>query len=226
MSNLWITLSPMIIGSAVVPVQIIITILLLRSPSGRLAAVGWVAGMATLRVLQGIVFGLILHSGRNRGPGSEHHGYILPTVLLILAVLMYVVAVRELLNAPDEDAPPPKWMTIADSLTPQRAFLLGFGLLLIEPKFWIFTLGAIAAIGEADFGRPLAIGMFLVFVLLASIIQLVLIGITYCAPRRAESVLAVLSDQLSKYSRSIMIVLGLVFGTWFLIKALHGLGII
>ncbi|MFY9919177.1 MAG: GAP family protein, partial [Mycobacterium sp.] len=216
----------MVIGSALVPVQIIITILLLRSPSGKVTAIAWAAGMATVRVVQGAVFGLILHSGRARAADGEHHGYILPTVLLVLAVLMYVLAIRELVHAPEEDAPPPKWMTIADSLSPVKAFLLGAGLLVIEPKFWIFTLGAIAAIGEADLGRTWAIVAFLIFVILASSIHLLLIGVAVCMPRRADALLKAMSDQLTKYSRILVIALGLIFGTWFLIKALTGLGII
>lgn len=219
-------MSPLIIGSALVPVQIAVTILLLRSPSGRLTAVAWVAGMVAVRALQGLVFGLILHSGRAREAEGDHHGHILPTVLLVLAVLMYVLAIRELLHAPEEDAPPPRWMTVADSLSPVRAFLLGVGLLLIEPKFWIFTLGAIAAIGEADLDRTAAIVTFAVFMILASSIHLLLIGAAICVPRRADAVLRAISNQLTKYSRGLVITLGLVFGTWFLIKALNGLGVI
>ncbi|MGB7447801.1 MAG: hypothetical protein WA892_01620 [Ornithinimicrobium sp.] len=40
MTGLWSTLIPLIVGSALVPVQVLITVLLLRSTAGRRTAVG------------------------------------------------------------------------------------------------------------------------------------------------------------------------------------------
>ena len=45
MSELWSTLIPLGIGSAVVPIQIVVTILLLQAPDGARTAAAWVAGM-------------------------------------------------------------------------------------------------------------------------------------------------------------------------------------
>jgi hypothetical protein len=53
--------TPLMIGSALVLIQIIVTFLLLRSPSGKFTAVAWVAGMTATRLAQGLVFGLVLH---------------------------------------------------------------------------------------------------------------------------------------------------------------------
>ena len=53
MVDLWTTLLPLVIGSAVVPTQIVVTGVLLRSSRGK--AVAWIAGMAGLRVLQGVL---------------------------------------------------------------------------------------------------------------------------------------------------------------------------
>ena len=55
------SLLPYIIGSAVVPVQIIINLLLLTSPrQGLLKAAAYVSGMTITRLFQGLIFGLIL----------------------------------------------------------------------------------------------------------------------------------------------------------------------
>ena len=62
MNGLWSSLIPLIVGSALVPIQIVITVLLLRSSAGRITAVAWVAGMTTVRLAQGVVFGLVLGS--------------------------------------------------------------------------------------------------------------------------------------------------------------------
>jgi hypothetical protein len=144
----------------------------------------------------------------------------------VLAILFYVVAAKLLLKHPDEDAPPPKWMAMLDGVTAGKAFLLGFGLLVIGAKYWVFTLGAIAAIGDAGLGPSGAIVAFLVFVALAESIHLTILGFAYAAPARSDAVLARFSDTLKRYNGPIVIVLGLVFGTWFLIKALNGLGIL
>jgi hypothetical protein len=226
MQDMWLTLAPLIAGSAVVPIQIIVTILLLRSVHGRGTAVAWVAGMTTLRLLQGLVFGLLLGAKGGATASSSGGGFVVPTLLLVLAVLFYVLAVKQLLHQPDEDAPPPKWLTMAATLTPAKAFLFGFGVLAIGAKFWIFTIGATAAIGDAQLGRSGSILMFLLFVTLAECIELALIGFAYAMPTRADSVLDAFSAFLQRSNRVIVIALGLVFGTWFLIKALSGLGIL
>lgn len=90
------------------------------------------------------------------------------------------------------------------------------------------TLGAFppGAIVDADLGRPAAIAAYLVFVVGAVSIHLAAIGITVLAPARAGAMLERASALLERYSRAIMITLGLVFGTWFLAKALGGFGIL
>jgi hypothetical protein len=227
MSDLVVTLIPLAVGSAVVPIQIIITILLLRSPGGRITAVAWVAGMTAIRLLQGLVFGLLLGARRGDAGGADGGSSVLVSVvLLVLAILFYVVAARQLLKHPDDDAPPPKWMATLDGVAPGKAFLLGVGLVAISAKFWVFTLGAIAAIGDAGLGMGGSILAFLLFVALAESIHLAAVGFAYAAPARADAGLARFSVLLERYNGLIMIVLGLVFGTWFLVKALTGLGII
>ncbi len=225
MGGLWGSLIPLIIGSALVPVQIIITILLLRSGAGKVTAVAWVAGMTTVRLAQGLLFGLILGPSAIGG-SSDGPGTVVSVLLLAVSVLFFVTAGRQLLAHPDEDAPPPRWMAMIDGVTPFRAYLLGVGLLAIGAKFWVFTLGAIAAIGEASLGQTGSTLVFLVFVALAQSINLGILVFAYAAPTRADAALARFSDLLTRYNRVIMITLGLVFGTWFLLKALDGLGIL
>jgi hypothetical protein len=227
MGDLWGALVPLIIGSAVVPIQIVITTMLLRSASGRGTAVAWVAGMTAVRLGQGLLFGLIIGSGSaSSGEGSGGTGHAVSLVLLVVAILFYVTAVKQLLRHPDEDAPPPKWMAMVESITPAKAFGLGAGLLLIGAKFWVFTLGAISAIGAAGLGQGGAVLVFLAFVVLAESIHLAIVGVAFAVPGRAAAMLDAVAGLLTRYNRILVIVLGLVFGTWFLVKALSGLGIL
>jgi len=225
-NELWTTLLPLIIGSAVPPVHIIITILLLRARAGRITAVAWLAGMTTVRLAQGVVFGLVLGIGGSEAGGSGGPGPILSTLLLVMAIVFFVAAAKQLLRLDDEDAPPPAWMATVESMTLGRAFLAGAGILSIGVKFWIFTLGAIVAIEEAGLGQPGSTLAFLVFVVLAASIHLALIAVAYAMPARSEAFLGQVSGLLNRYNRPIMIVFEVVFGTWFLVKALSGFGVL
>ncbi|MBK9180975.1 MAG: GAP family protein [Acidimicrobiales bacterium] len=226
MADVWSALVPLILGSALVPIQIIVTILLLRSAAGKSTAIAWVTGMTAVRLVQGVVFGLILSSTDAEADGADSSSTIVSTLLLVVAVLFLVSAVRQLLAGDDPDAAPPKWLQATASMTPMKAFLLGAGILVIGAKFWVFTLGAIGAIGEADLGRPASILTYLAFVVLAVSVNLVLIGIAVVVPSRADLLLDRASEWLTRHNRVIMIVIGFVFGTWFTVKALDGLGVI
>jgi hypothetical protein len=226
MADLWTSLIPLIVAGALLPVQIIITVLLLRSAAGRITAVAWVAGMTTVRLAQGLVFGLLLGEAESSDAASGGPGTALSLLLLVLAVVFYVTAARYLLKQPEEDAPPPRWAAMIDGIRPGRAYLLGVGLLAVNLKLWVFTLGAIAAISDAGLDQGASILTFLVFVALTQSIHLLVIGIAYALPDRSAVLLGQVSSLLERYNRAIMVTLGLVFGTWFLVKALTGLGLI
>ena len=226
MNDLWTTLVPLIVASAIVPIQIVITILLLRSDAGRITAVAWVAGMTLARLAQGVVFGLVLSSAEETSGTRDGPGAVVSTILLVAGVLFLVAAFRQAFHDEDPDAPPPRWLALTESITPLRAFLLGAGMLLIGIKFWVFTLGAIAAIADAGLGRSENIVTYLVFVVLAASVSIALIAIAYLVPRRSAAILDRVGDLLTTYNRWIVMTLGFVFGTWFLVKALIGFGVL
>jgi hypothetical protein len=182
--------------------------------------------MTSVRLGQGLVFGLILGGGSSDASASDGPGTAISLLLLVVAILFYVTAIKQLLGHPDEDAPPPKWMAMVESVTPGKAFGLGAGILLINIKLWVFTLGAIAAIGAADLGQGAAVLTFLAFVALAESIHIVVIGVAYAMPTRSAAMLDGIVEFLARYNRVVMCVLGAVFGTWFLVKAMSGLGIL
>ncbi len=225
MGTLLISLLPLIIGSAVVPVQIIIDILLLKSPKqGLLKASAYVGGMTTLRLLQGLIFGLVLTNSTaastNEASGKSP---IVLTLLLILGIFLLITAYRLWRKEDDPDAPPPKWLAMIDGLTPIKAFGIGFGLLLIGAKFWVFTLGALGVIGEAGLGQPYSSIAFLLFVLLAESLLLIPILVRIIIPGRSKVFLDEVSDWLNRHNRAIMIAVSLVFGVLFLYQGISGL---
>lgn len=227
MNDLWTALLPLAVASAVLPVPITITILLLSARSGRVTAVAWVAGLAATRLAQGLVFGLLLDRAADAGAGgADGRGLIASTLLLVVAIAFYASAGAKLVRQPDEDAPPPAWMAKIAAVTPARALLLGATLVGVNLKLWAFTLGAIGAIADADLGGAAAVAAYLVFVVGALAVHLAIIGLAYLAPDRSGALLGRVSNSLQRHNRTIMIGLGLVFGTWFLVKALAGFGIV
>ncbi len=226
MDELWTILLPLIVANAVLPLQIIVTILLIRSDGGRLAAFAWVMGMTVVRLAQGLVFGVILGIGVEGTDVSDGPGPVESTLLLLVAIVFLVVAARKTLNVPDDDAPPPRWMAVVASAGPARAFLLGAGLVALSPKLWAFTLAAIGAIAEAGLDGMAALSLFVIYAVAAVGVHLSLVAVTILAPARSDVVLARSSAALERYDRQIMIVVSLVFGVWFLLKSLDGFGIL
>ena len=219
------SLLPLIIGSALVPVQIIIDILLLKSTEqGVLKASAFVAGMTVTRLLQGLIFGLILTGGASAtAEDSSGKGPIVSILLLLLGIFLLITAYKQWHRDDDPDAPPPKWLAMIDSVTPLKAFGIGFGLMLIGAKFWVFTLTAIAVIGEAQLGQPDSTITYLLFVLLAQSLLLLPILIRVILPAQSKSLLDSISAWLTRYNRPIVIAVSLVFGLLFLYQGASGL---
>ena len=223
MGALLISLLPLIIGSALVPAQIIVAILLLKSPKqGLLKAIAYVGGMTTTRLLQGLIFGLILFDAASSDE-SGGKSLVVSTLLMLLGIFLLITAYKTWRKEDDPDAPPPKWLTRLDGLTPQKVFGVGFGLILISAKFWVFTLAAISTIGEAELGQPASTIVYILFVLLAESLLLLLIVIRIVIPERSKTLLEGMSAWLTRYNRPIVIGVSLVFGLMFFYQGFSGL---
>lgn len=219
---MWSTLIPLGVATALLPVQVAITILMLRSPGGIARAGAWIAGMTLVRLLQFGLFGVMLERAMDDGePGPSP---VEGAFLLVVAVLLLASAGRKALKQPDEDAPPPRWMGTVEGLTPPRAFLMGAALVALSPKLWAFTLGAIGAIGEAHVVGIEGWVVFVVWVALAQALHLAALVSMAVAPASAAPLLGRAGDLLERHSRVVMIGVGLVFGVWFLLKALRAFG--
>lgn len=226
MIDLWTTLIPLVVGSAVLPIQVTITLLMLRADGGRRRAAAWVSGMTAVRLAQGLLFGLLLGGAAAEAGDDAGPGLVASTLLLVVGVVFLVAAARKLLDQPDEDAPPPRWLAMVEALSPLRALLAGGAAVALSAKLWVFTLAAIGAIEETELGLPAAAVTYLVFVVAAASLHLAAIGIAVAAPARAGAALDGASALLERHGRVVTIGLGLVFGTWFVVRALAGFGLL
>lgn len=226
MSELWRNLVPLVLGSAIVPAPLLVTILLLRSSAWIAGA--WLAGMTAVRLTQGIVYALIFSGSSTAAPDTPAgRAAIFSVVLLILSIALFVTAARQLLaGGGDDDDVPPRWMAMVGSVEAGKTFLLGAGLVAINAKLWVFTLGAIAAIEEADVGRQAGIATYLGFVALVTAPALVALVFRVAAPEPAGALLDRFAGWLQRNNRIILVAISLIFGTWFMLKALKGFGVI
>lgn len=223
MSNVLVDLIPFIIGGMVVPVQLIIMLMLLKNPqNGTQKGLLFFTGLTVVRLLQGIVFGLILNIGAS-GKNEDGKGVIVSTLLLVLGILLLISAYKKFTKQPDPEDETPKWMENVVSASGFRTFLYGIQLPLMSPKLWVFMLSAIGTIAVAQLGRTLSYSTFLVFVLLTQAILLLLMMIRLLLPKNAVSILTSASTWLAKNNRTIMIVFSLVFGIYFTYQGIYGL---
>jgi threonine/homoserine/homoserine lactone efflux protein len=223
MTELWTTLVPIALVTALLPVEIAITILMLREQRGVARAAAWIGGMTLVRLVQYPVMLLVLDPAVDDGqPGTSP---VEGALLLVVATLLLVSAGRKLAKQPDEDAPPPGWMTTAASLTPVRAFLAGAGLVALSPKLWAFILAAIGAIADAELEPWPGWVAFLVFVVLAQSTHFAALGLAVVAPVRSRELLEAAGDALERHSRPVMIAISALFGIWFVLKALRVFGL-
>ncbi len=223
MGEVLVSLVPYIIGSALVPVQIIITVLLLKSPRQGLAkGMAYAAGMTTTRLLQGLIFGLIFTESAEIEEGGSK-GPVISTLLLVLGLFLLITAYKQWRGEDDPDAPPSKWLTMLDGVTPLKAFGIGVALPLIGAKLWVFTLSALAVIAAAPLEQPLGAIVYLLFIVLAQSLLLIPITIRILIPKRSQSILDRFSAWLTQNNRPIVIIVSLVFGVLFLYFGISGL---
>lgn len=227
MTGVWGALLPLVVGSAVVPIQVVVVLLLLQG-GGRVPALAWVAGVSTVRLLQGLVFGVVLgpETPTTSAPGPDEASPFTASLLLVLGVLLLVMAGRKALDQPDEDAPPPRWLEATTSMGPGRAYLFGALSMVVGAKFWVFTLGAVAAIHDAALPTATGVLTFVLFVVLAQALQVAALVVAFAAPRRADDLLGPAAGWLTQHNRPLVIVVGVVFGVWFAVKGLTGLGLV
>ena len=215
------SLLPYILGGALVPIEIIVVILLLTSErQGPLKAIFFVTGMTLARLAQGTLFGLVLTGGSGDPADAQSSGAFQAGLLVALGIFLLNTAYKKWAAEPDPDAPPPKWLTMLDGISPARAFLLGAGFIVINAKLWVFTLGAINVISEAQLGRSSSITAFLLYILLAQSLLLLPILIRLLLPKQAAGWLRAFGGWLEQHNARIVMVVSLVFGLFFLYRGL------
>jgi len=216
MSNLFPGLIVLAIGGAIAPPLLLLTILFLGSRRPLPNAVALALGYFLTCSAVGIV-GLTLFDGAESAAST-----IGRVISAVVGGLLVVLGLRSLLDAPDPDAQPPRWMESANSMSPARAFGFGMALFPIQVKNLAIFVACVNLIAAARLDPRISAAALGLVLAVFAIPVLSLIGLYAVVPQRASEVLGYLRVWMEKNSRMVTVVLCFVFGVLFLLRGLWG----
>ena len=198
------------LGVAVSPVAIATVLVMLSSPRGSTNAVsfaaGWTAGIAICAV------GFTVVVDRLDVTDSR------PVWLGVLnaavgAAFLGAAATIWLLRRPP-DAPP--WLNAIDGFTRVRSASLGAFLSAASPKVFALSLGAALSLAEAQASPLKNMATVALFIAIGAAGVVVPAAAYVALPGHGAKQLAAFRGWLSRYERTVLIVLGLAIGGLFL----------
>jgi hypothetical protein len=204
------------IGGSIAPPLLLLTILFWSSQRPLPNASALVIGYFTTCTLIGIS-GLLLFAGAESTVSTVGR-----VISATVGALFIVLGLRSLLDSPDPDPQPPRWMESINSMSPPRAFGFGMALFPLQVKnlaIFVACLNLIIASSLSPQGSIVALMLVLV---VFAIPVLVLIGLYAAVPQRASTKLGSLQAWMEKNNRAITVALCFVFGTFFLLRGLLG----
>jgi hypothetical protein len=204
------------IGGSVAPPLLLLTILFLGSQRPLPNASSLTLGYFTTCAVIGIS-GLILFGGAESAVSTVGR-----VISATVGALLIVLGLRSLLDSPDPDASPPRWIESINSMSPPRAFGFGMALIPLQVKnlaIFVACLNMIIASSLSARGSILALGLVLV---IFAIPVLAIIGVYTARPHRGSAMLVSLQTWMGNNSRPITVVLCLGFGAFFLVRGLWG----
>jgi hypothetical protein len=220
MRDVVVELLPLIVGAAVVPLYSIAVLLLVQSKAGLLKAIAFVVGGIIVRLLQGILFGLVFGVACEANSEADPK-LIVSTLLLITGILLLVTAFRQWQEPDDPDATP-QWISTIAGLSALKAVGAGALFVTVAVKQWVFTLSAISVIGETGPGGKANVGVYLFYVLATQTLVMTPILVYAAAPHQSAQPLKAAQAWLERHNRRIVIVMSLIVGAWFLFKGISG----
>ena len=214
---------PLAIGIAISPTTITTTVLMLLSAKANPRAVSLLVGCAVGVGVAVTLFALLsmqLPTPMATSAPRPWSGVIKLVAGIGLVIIAVVRLGRQL--APGERAELPRWMTLAESMTPGRALVLGVVLAALLPKNLLLTLSAGVVVGDA----ALSVGQVAITILLFTVIAVSSVGVPVVAyvvsPDRMRGPLEQLRVWLMANNAAIMIVVLLVIGAVLIVNGVAG----
>jgi len=200
------------VGVALSPMPIILVVLMLSTPKGRVTGLaflsGWIIGLAVVGTTV-----LLLASAEDASEAGAPATWV-SAVKIGLGILLLLLAVKEWRERPRSDAEPelPGWMTTVDKFSPAKsagtAVLFG----AIKPKNLILIIGAATAIAQTGASTASQAVALAVFVVVASAGVAVPLAIYFFTGDRATMILSGLRDWMTRENATIIAVICLIIG--------------
>ena len=224
MSNVFVDLLPLILAATLTPIYPLIVLLLLQSERGLGRATAFVAGVVVVRLVQGVLFGLVLAPAIKAEIAADLE-VIGPTLLTMLGILLLVMGVRKWRNGGDDadEEEPSRWMSAFTGMSTLKAVFAGATQILLSVKQWFITLSAIGLIEEAQPGIAAGVGLYLIFMLATQLLVLLPILAFAVAPQKSADPLRKTYGWLQSHSRVVVVTVSLVFGLFILYRGIIGL---
>jgi hypothetical protein len=203
------------IVGAVAPLPILIVISLLMSKGGLAKAIGFGAAIVVVFAVIGVIS--LATAGVNAG-ASEKGSAVTGTIIATLGVVLLITAVKQIVEARDPDAAPPKFMAKLDTMSVAAATGFGAIIALINFKQLGIYVAGVSQIVNANVSTAqgwIALAILLVIIQIGVIAP---ICVYVFARGWATRVLGGFRNWLVAHNRVLGIVLGLVVGVWFVVK--------
>jgi hypothetical protein len=203
---------PLAVGVALSAGAIILEVLLLLTPRGRITGPAFLAGRACGIAVVGAIL-LVLAAPANASDKGQPATWV-DWLKLVLGVVLVAVAIQQWLSRPaaGEDVPTPKWMSAIDRFTPVKAAGSAIALTFINLKNLLLMIGAATAVAQTGVsgGKQAAAWMF--FTVVASSGVAVPVGIYFAMGSRADEILETLKLWMARNNGVIMAVVSILLG--------------
>lgn len=222
MGEVIVNLIPLIVGAAVAPLYAIAAMLVLQSPHGLTKAAAFAGGGIGVRLIQGVLFGLVIGAACKAYP-EPGPKLVVSTLMFVLGLILLVTAIKQWRKESDPDEPTPQWLSAISGLSAFKTVVAGALFPIVTVKQWVFTLSAIGVIEEYGPGGLTNVGMYLAYVLATQTLVLAPMLAFAVAPRQAARPLRAIQGWLERNSWAIVTAMSLIFGVWFLFQGASGL---
>jgi hypothetical protein len=209
------------IGVAISPLPLIVIVLLLATPRGRIEAIAFTAGWILALAAVGIVL-MVIGAGADHGGQPATWTYWLK---LALGALFAAMALRQWRTRPrgQSSATTPGWMSALDRCTPARAAGLGVLLSAANPKNLALTVGAAAGIAGATSSTGARATALALFVMIASLNVLVPLAVYLAGGQKAAGILNAWKTAMARHNSAIMVTVLTVLAAKYIGDAISGL---
>jgi threonine/homoserine/homoserine lactone efflux protein len=197
---------------ALSPLPIIVVVLMLATPKGRVNGLAFLAGWVGGLVVLGTIVLLVAAGGSASNHGAP--ATWVSVVKIALGVLLLLVGINEWRGRPRgrEEPQLPKWMQAIDHFTPVKSAGMAVLLAAVQPKNLVLVLGAATAIAQTGASAGSQAVALAVFVMIATIGVGAPVAIYYLMGERAPKILRGLHDWMVRENATIMAIICLIIG--------------